>query len=135
MIRDARPDDALPSITKEIDQDRINRWATISGDFNKLHVDPEYAKGTPFGGTIMHGPMSLAFLNELMMECFGERWAVGGRLLDVRFVAPIRPGDRIRITGTVKEVRGAEIECDLYIQKEGGEKAVVGRGIGISPGE
>lgn len=134
MLNDPKSNDPLPAISKEIDQDQINRWAAMSGDFNKLHVDPEYAKGTPFGSTIMHGPMSLALLNELMMQCFGESWALRGRLLDVRFVAPIRPGDRIRITGTVKEVTEAGVECEIYIQKDAGEKAVVGRGICISPG-
>jgi 3-hydroxybutyryl-CoA dehydratase len=118
-------------IEKEIDQDRILRWAQISGDFNRLHVDPEFARQTRFGGTIAHGPMSLAFLNELMMECFGMGWARGGKLMDVRFVAPIRPGDRIRIGGTVEQVQGASVECDLVVEKQDGEKAVVGRAIGL----
>ena len=131
MLRKVIPGDSLPVIEKEIDQDRILRWARISGDFNRLHVDPEFARQTRFGGTIAHGPMSLAFLNELMMECFGMGWARGGRLLDVRFVAPIRPGDRIRIGGTVKQVQGASVECDLAVEKQDGEKAVVGRAIGL----
>jgi 3-hydroxybutyryl-CoA dehydratase len=133
MPKDVKAGDALPSIEKSIDQDMILRWAKLSGDFNRLHVDPEYARQTRFQGTIAHGPMSLAFLNELMMRCFGQGWAVGGKLLDVRFVAPIRPGDRIRIGGTVKEVQKKEgrcsVECDLSIERQNGEKAVVGRGI------
>jgi 3-hydroxybutyryl-CoA dehydratase len=131
MLRKVKPGDSLPVIEKEIDQDRILRWAQISGDFNRLHVDPEFARQTRFGGTIAHGPMSLAFLNELMMECFGMGWARGGKLLDVRFVAPIRQGDRIRIGGTVKQVQGASVECDLVVEKKDGEKAVVGRAIGL----
>jgi 3-hydroxybutyryl-CoA dehydratase len=131
MLRKVKPGDSLPVIEKEIDQDRILGWARISGDFNRLHVDLEFARQTRFGGTIAHGPMSLAFLNELMMECFGMGWARGGRLLDVRFVAPIRPGDRIRIGGTVKQVQGASVECDLVVEKKDGEKAVVGRAIGL----
>ena len=135
MLKGVHPGDKLPSIEKTIDQDRILRWARLSGDFNRLHVDPEYARQTRFQGTIAHGPMSLAFLNELMMECFREGWAVGGKLLDVRFVAPIRSGDRIRIGGRVKEILENEgkfaVECDLSIEKENGEKAVVGRAIGF----
>jgi len=134
MIKDAAVGDALPSIEKTIDQERIMGWARISGDFNRLHVDPEYAQKTPFKGTIAHGPLSLAFLNELMMEYFGSEWIMGGKLLDVRFVAPIRPGDRIKIGGTVKrlfEEDGEQfLECDLFIEKGKGEKAVVGRAIG-----
>jgi 3-hydroxybutyryl-CoA dehydratase len=139
MLRKVKPGDSLPVIEKEVDQERILRWARISGDFNRLHVDPEYARQTSFKGTIAHGPMSLAFLNELMMECFGEGWAVGGKLFDVRFVAPIRPGERIRIGGKVKEVQKKEekysVECELSVEKPDGEKAVVGRAVGLLPGE
>lgn len=133
MLRTIKKDDDLPFITKEIDQTRMNNWAEISGDFNRLHVDPEYAKASRFEGTIAHGPMSLAFLNELMMKCFDEWWAIEGKLLDVRFVAPVRPGDTIRIGGTIVAVKEADgkrtIECDLFVKKNTDETAVVGRGV------
>jgi len=139
MLKSVKAGDPLSLIEKQIDQDMIMRWAKLSGDFNRLHVDPEYARQTSFKGTIAHGPMSLAFLNELMMRCFEAGWAVGGKLLDVRFVAPIRPGDRIRIGGKVKEVQKKEeiysVECDLSIEKQNGEKVVMGRAIGLLPGE
>lgn len=135
MLKNVKPGDSLPCVEKDIDQERILRWARISGDFNRLHVDPEYASQTRFGGTIAHGPMSLAFLNELMMECFGMGWAAGGKLLEVRFVAPIRPGDKIRVSGTVKQVQRiggkCSIECELAVEKQNGEKAVTGRAIGF----
>ncbi|MBW1925525.1 MAG: MaoC family dehydratase [Deltaproteobacteria bacterium] len=133
ITKNAKPGDPLPEIEKEIDQDRIMAWARISGDFNRLHVDPAFAAKTRFKGTIAHGPLSLAFLNQLMVSCFGAHWVRGGKLLDVRFVAPIRPGDRIRIGGTILAVReeGPAIfaECDLFIEKAKGEKAVVGRAV------
>jgi 3-hydroxybutyryl-CoA dehydratase len=140
MLKKVKKGDFLPAIEKDIDQDRILRWAKISGDFNRLHVDQEYAKQTRFGGTIAHGPLSLAFLNELMMDAFGMGWAAGGRLLDVRFIAPIRPGERIRIGGQIRQIveekEKLSVECDLFIEKPNGEKAVIGRGIGfLSLGE
>ena len=132
MLKAVREGDALLPLAKEIDQERINRWAELSGDFNRLHVDPDYARQTPFKGTIAHGPLSLAFLNELMMASFGEVWAESGRLLDVRFLAPVRPGDMIRIGGTVtgfSEEGGKNfVTCDLFVEKDG-TKAVVGRGM------
>jgi 3-hydroxybutyryl-CoA dehydratase len=131
MLKKVAVGDTLPVIEKEIDQERILRWARVSGDFNRLHVDPEFAGQTRFAGTIAHGPMSLAFLNELMLRCFGMGWARGGKLLEVRFAAPIRPGDRVRITGTVKQVQESSVECDLVVEKRDGEKAVVGRAVGI----
>jgi 3-hydroxybutyryl-CoA dehydratase len=135
MLKKIKSGNLLPAVEKVIDQEMILSWARLSGDYNRLHVDPEYARQTRFKGTIAHGPISLAFLNELMMDGFGEGWAVGGKLLDVRFIAPIRPGDRIRIGGRVKEILEKEgkyeVECDLSIEKENGEKAVVGRAIGF----
>jgi acyl dehydratase len=66
-------------------------------------------------------------------------WVKGGKLLDVRFVAPIRPDERIRIGGTVKQVGKTgerySVECDLVIEKPNGEKAVVGRAIGFLESE
>lgn len=138
MLETFEAGQALPSIEKSIDQERILGWAAISGDYNRLHVDAEFAKSTPFRGTIAHGPMSLAFLNELMMASFGPHWVMGGKLLDVRFLAPIRPGDRIRVGGSVKRVyeagRELFIECDLFIEKGDGERAVTGRSVCNAPG-
>ena len=74
ITKQAKPGDALPAVEKAIDQDRIMAWARISGDFNRLHVDQAYAAETRFKGTIAHGPMSLGFLNQLMMTCFGPEW-------------------------------------------------------------
>jgi 3-hydroxybutyryl-CoA dehydratase len=133
ITNDAKAGDALPAIEQGIDQDRIMAWARISGDFNRLHVDPAYAAETLFKGTIAHGPMSLGFLNQLLMECFGTEWFRGGQLLDVRFVAPIRPGDTVVVSGTIKEIHEkggkAYAECDLFIDKAGGQRAVVGRAV------
>ncbi len=133
ILKNAKVGEALPPIKKKMDQERIMAWAQISGDFNRLHVDPAYAAETRFKGTIAHGPMSLAFLNQLMMACFGAGWVKGGKLLDVRFVAPIRPGDTIRIGGTITAVTekdgGKVVECDLFIEKKQGERAVLGRAV------
>lgn len=124
----------LPAIDKDIDQARIAGWAELSGDFNRLHVDPDYAEKTKFGGTIAHGPMSLGFLNELMMSCFGLPWAQGGRLREVRFLAPIRPGDHIVISGQVERVeedgKAQTLHCRLEIRKDGGETTAV-TGLGV----
>lgn len=134
MSQDLTAGDRLPAIHKDIDQARIMSWAELSGDFNRLHVDPDYARETRFQGTIAHGPMSLGFLNELMMACFGLAWARGGRLREVRFLAPIRPGDRIEISGRVERVTESEtgrtLHCALEISKAGGATVAV-TGVGL----
>ena len=130
MLTQLKIGNELPGIVKKIDQEIIHRWARLSGDFNRLHVDPEYARQTLFKGTIAHGPLSLAFLNELMMACFAEKWAGRGRLLKVQFRSPIRPGDLITISGQVEAFHqeGEEqwAECRLSVSKSDGEVAVTG---------
>ncbi len=133
MLSHVKIGDNLPKLEKVISQERINRWAELSGDFNLLHVDPAYAANTPFKGTIAHGPMSLAFLNEFMMKCFETDWLSGGILADVRFVSPIRPGDRITVKGVVTAISNRQdrhyAECELSVEKQDGTKAVIGRAI------
>jgi acyl dehydratase len=73
-------------------QETLYAWAQLSGDHNPLHVDPEYAAKTKFGGTIAHGPLALAHMQRAMIEVLGERWLHGGELRGVRFTAPVRPG-------------------------------------------
>jgi len=139
VLKKVKVGDLLQQVEKDIDQERIWRWANLSGDYNRLHIDPEYARQTPFKGTIAHGPMSLAFLNELMMKSFGLGWAKGGQLLEVRFVAPIRPGDHIRIEGLIKEIEIKDgqkrVVCEMTIKNQHGEKTVVGLGIAFWPME
>jgi acyl dehydratase len=82
------------SATRELQvtQELIDEWADLSGDFNPLHVDEEFAAATRFGGTIAHGHLTLALMEGLMLELAGERWLGGGLLSGVKFVAPVRPG-------------------------------------------
>ncbi len=127
--------DPIPSIEKHITQDMINRWAEVSTDFNPLHVDPEFAKKTRFGGTIAHGHIALSFLCEMLHGWLGKGWLSGGRLLEVKFVAPIRPGYTVAAKGTVVEKRseagGNVVKGEIFIENQDGEKCVVGYAEGV----
>ena len=60
-------------VVKEITQEMINEYADAIGDHNPIHVDPEFAKTTPFSGTIAHGMLVAASISELMAREFGDR--------------------------------------------------------------
>ncbi len=129
-----RKDDILPKLTKLVTQDKINKWADVVGDHNPLHVDPEYAKKTKFKTTIAHGPLVISFISEMMMNWLGAGWIEGGKLLDVRFRAPVRSGDEITIQGRVTHKRSVDslntIECEIFVENQQGVKVVEGRAIG-----
>lgn len=83
-----------------VDQDRIDRFAEATEDRQFIHVDPEAAKRTPFGGTIAHGFLSLSLLSrmaaDVMLAPDTLKMGVNYGLDRVRFIAPVRSGSRVR---------------------------------------
>ena len=88
-----------------IDQERINQFAECTGDHQFIHVDPEKAKLTPFGGTIAHGFLSLSLLPMLMEKIMimpqGLKMAVNYGLDSVRFIQPVKVNSKVRLVVTL----------------------------------
>jgi len=85
----------------EITQAMIDKFADATGDHQFIHVDPERAKLTPFGGTIAHGFLTLSLMPQLMSKSDGPRITdmkmgvnYGGN--KTRFLSPVRSGKRVR---------------------------------------
>ncbi len=89
-----------PSPWIEIGQPSINAFAEITGDHQFIHVDPEAAKATPFGGTVAHGFLTLSLLSQMagsvMLVPDTTRMGVNYGFDRVRFIAPVRAGKRVR---------------------------------------
>ena len=83
-----------------VDQARINAFADATEDRQFIHVDPAAAAQTPFGGTIAHGFLSLSLLSRMAAEAMllpdGLKMAVNYGLDRVRFLAPVKSGERVR---------------------------------------
>jgi len=83
-----------------MDQSRIDAFADATEDRQFIHVDPEAAARTPFGGTVAHGFLSLSMLSRMAAEAMvvpdSVKMAVNYGLDRVRFIAPVRSGQRIR---------------------------------------
>lgn len=97
-----------PSEWIELSQQRINNFADCTEDHQFIHVDEVKAKGTPFGGTIAHGFLTLSLLAGLI-EKIGitpENTVMGMNygFDKVRFLAPVKSGKRVRMVGEVKNV-------------------------------
>ena len=122
--------DEIPAICKTITQEKINRYADASGDYNPIHVDPEFAKNTMFKGTIGHGMMTLAYISEMMTNWLGSGWIYGGNM-EVTFFAPTRPELSYAIKGKVvdkKEEAGKKVvECEIWCEDQDGNKVVAGK--------
>ena len=83
-----------------IDQARIDAFADVTEDPQFIHVDPEAAAKTPFGGTIAHGFLTLSLLSRMaadaMLRPDGVKMGVNYGFERVRFMAPVRSGKRVR---------------------------------------
>ena len=120
---------SLQGFEIEMTVERINAYAKASGDFNPVHIDPEYAKNTQFGGVIAHGMLSLAFVSELMAINFPDTWHKCGTM-KVRFRAPVFPGETVTVSGEVTAVKetelGTVVQCDVFCKKPDGKDALTG---------
>jgi acyl dehydratase len=83
-----------------IDQARIEEFADATEDRQFIHVDPDAAAKTPFGGTIAHGFLTLSLLSRMAAEGMlvpeDVRMAVNYGFDRVRFLAPVKSGKRVR---------------------------------------
>ncbi len=120
---------SLPEIKKSISQENINLYAEASRDFNPIHIDEEFAKKTPLGGTIAHGMLILAYVSQMMTVAFGQSWLTGGKL-NIRFKAPARPGDVITVSGKIRKLDRSEehvlVDCDILCSNQKGEAVITG---------
>ncbi|WP_026940754.1 MaoC family dehydratase [Hellea balneolensis] len=90
-----------------VDQDRINQFADVTEDHQFIHINEDMAKMTPFGGTIAHGFLTLSLLSKfsesagLVIE--GVKMGVNYGFNNVRFLAPVPSGSKVRAQFTLKE--------------------------------
>ncbi len=106
---------ALPPLERHVTQATIDAYARASGDFNPIHVDPAFAAKGPFGRTIAHGLMTLAYVAEMLNAWSGGAFDAGGEL-DIAFIGPVFAGDAVSVGGAVEAVEATP---------DGGSVAVV----------
>ncbi len=108
-----------------IDQQRIDRFAAATEDYDWIHVDPQAAKNGPFGKTIAHGYLTLSLVFALLREVYVFEDITMGLNYGIdklRFPAPVPVDSHIRLDVTLKEARDVPdgvqmtvacvIECD-----------------------
>ena len=115
----------------EVTQEKIDAFAEVTGDDQWIHIDPERAKDTPFGGTIAHGYYTLSLAPKFSYALFsleGIAFGLNYGLGKVRFPAPMPVGGRSGCGWSSQSVDdipgGAQITMKLTFEREGGDKPV-----------
>ena len=108
---------------QEMTQDRVNQFADATEDHQFIHVDPERAKQTPFGGTVAHGFLTLSLVapvSQQLMKVTDAVMGVNYGLDRVRFPAPLPVGAKWRGGMEILEVSeipgGAQIKAKVTIE-------------------
>ncbi|MFV3076621.1 MaoC family dehydratase [Niveispirillum fermenti] len=114
-----------------VDQGMIDRFADLTGDHQFIHVDPVRAAGTPLGGTVAHGFLTLSLLGHLGQQMVkplaGAAMMLNYGFDRLRFLAPVRSGRRIRgrLSLLGMEMKGPGqylVRYGVTVELEGSEK-------------
>jgi acyl dehydratase len=92
------------STSRKVTDDLVRKFAEVSGDYNPLHLDEEFAKTTRFGRRIAHGMLSGAFISAVLGYEFKERKIVY-LSQTMKFTAPVYLEDTVTATATVAAIR------------------------------
>ncbi|MCP4037482.1 MAG: MaoC family dehydratase [bacterium] len=120
----------------EVTQDLVNQFADVTRDHQFIHIDPERAKQTPFGGPIAHGFLTLSMLTHLGASANPENpdpkrlegmmMGVNYGFEKVRFISPVKVGARIRVHKLLSkvELKGNAVQQTqtMTVEIEGGGK-------------
>lgn len=97
----------VTTLSRTVGEDAINTFAGLTGDYNQIHTDAEFAKGTPFGQRIAHGLLGLSIATGLIMRTgLLEGTVLAFReIQEWKFVKPIFIGDTVHAVLTVSETK------------------------------
>ena len=115
----------------EVTQSHIDAFARATDDYERIHVDPERAKETPWGVTIAHGLYTLSLGPKFLYEMFSTEdipLALNYGFDRVRFISPVPVGSRVRMRAMLKAVedteRGVRARIVQTFEREGLQKPV-----------
>ena len=108
----------VPELTVTPDKYVPHRYAGASGDFNPIHIDPEFAKAVGLPGNILHGLYTMAQVARAADE------AGGGdprrlKRLSVQFRGMGQPEKEIKVTGSVKSAGDGRVVVDVVAEQDG----------------
>ena len=115
------------STSRLVTDEIIRKFAEVSGDYNPIHLDEEFAKTTRFGRRIAHGMLSGAFISAVLGNEFKERKIIY-LSQTMKFTAPVFLGDTVTATATVANIREDKgiVTLETICTNQNGETLVKG---------
>ena len=116
--------------TKTFTDEDIRAFAELSGDYNPVHLDDEYAASTRFGRRIAHGMLAASLISATLANDLPGRGTIY-LSQSVRFVAPVFPGDAVTAQVTVTKVREDKpiVTLETVCTNQRGEKLIEGEAV------
>lgn len=113
------------SVTRLIDQARVDRYAVAAHDMNPIHRETAEAYAGPFGRPVAHGMLVLALVSEAMSDAWGETWAQRG-VLKVRWRQPALVPVRVTARATLRAEAGGLASYDVVCEGDDGTVLLTG---------
>ena len=121
-MADLKPGDPIPELKETPDKYLPHRYAGASGDFNPIHIDPEFAKQVGLPGNILHGLYMMALVARANANLAdGDPRAL--KRLSVEFRGMGIPEQEIVVSGEVKEVDGNKVVTE-GVAKQGDTRVI-----------
>jgi acyl dehydratase len=114
--------DPIPELRVTPDKYLPHRYAGASGDFNPIHIDPEFARQVGLPGNILHGLYGMAQVARASVAATGGDPRALKRL-SVQFRGMALPEEEITVTGTVKEARDGRLVVEA-VALQGGKRII-----------
>ena len=117
------------STSKQITDEVVRKFAELSGDYNPIHLDEEFAAKTRFGRRIAHGMISGALISAVLGNEFKQRKIVY-LSQTMKFIAPVFIDDTVTATATVAKIREDKkiVTLETVCTNQNGEPVVRGEG-------
>ena len=120
----------VASIKRTITEADVHAFATVTGDFNPIHMDDEYARGTVFGGRISHGVLSIGLISNVI----GNQLPGPGSIYmkqSCKFIKPVFLGDTITATVEVieKDIHKNRVKLRTFCTNQNGEITLDGEAL------
>lgn len=118
------------TVSREVTDELIRKFAEVSGDYNPIHLDEDFAAGTRFGQRIAHGMLSASFISAVLGYKLSEQKIVY-LSQTLKFTAPVFIGDTVTAKAIVKAIREDKpiVTIETTCENQNGETVVRGEAV------